>query len=164
MLNSACGFSSRTRIRSGVNCKTISSRNADALARTALKFTIRSHWLLSRRLGSWNYVAMFQQVTWGRDPQLPYCVIRRMCAVAHSTRERMSISETGVRLTGHFSAISSSFERCSLESRPANLATTFRARFSPNTPISRNARSLPQSLNASASLLQTWNPPGTSAG
>jgi len=41
-------------------------------------------------------------------------------AIAHSTRERMSISETRVRWTGHFSAISSSFERCSWVSRPAN--------------------------------------------
>jgi|HubBroStandDraft_4_1064222.scaffolds.fasta_scaffold18677_5 hypothetical protein len=48
--------------------------------------------------------------------------------------------------------------------KPALLATTFRVRFSPNTPISRNARSSSQSLNASVSLLQTWKPPGTSAG
>ena len=37
MRNSAFGFSSRTRIRRGVNRKTNSSRNAVALARTALK-------------------------------------------------------------------------------------------------------------------------------
>jgi hypothetical protein len=36
--------------------------------------------------------------------------------MAHSTRVRMSISETRVRWTGHFSAISSSFERiCALQ-------------------------------------------------
>src|SRR6266481_1598163 len=64
--------------------------------------------------------AIFQRGTWDRGPQLPCCVIRRMCAIAHSTRERMSISETRVRWTGHFSAISSSFERCSWVSRPAN--------------------------------------------
>jgi hypothetical protein len=48
--------------------------------------------------------------------------------------------------------------------KPGLFATTFRARFSPNTPISRTARSSSQSLNASACLLQTWKPPGTSAG
>jgi hypothetical protein len=64
--------------------------------------------------------AIFQRVRWDRGPQLPSCVVRRMCAIAHSTRERMSISETRVRWTGHFSAISSSFERCSWVSRPAN--------------------------------------------
>jgi hypothetical protein len=37
MRNSAFGFSSRTRIRRGVNRKTNSSRNAVALARAALK-------------------------------------------------------------------------------------------------------------------------------
>src|SRR4029077_15917675 len=48
--------------------------------------------------------------------------------------------------------------------KPALFATAFPARFSRNTPISRNARSSSQSLSASASLLQTWKPPGTSAG
>jgi len=61
-------------------------------------------WASGRRLGSWNYAAIFQRVTWDRGPQLPCCVIRRMCAIAHSRRERMSISETRVRWTGHFSA------------------------------------------------------------
>ena len=27
-----------------------------------------------RRLGSWNYAAIFQRVTWDRGPQLPGCV------------------------------------------------------------------------------------------
>jgi len=72
------------------------------------------------RADSWNYAAIFQQATWDRGPQLPSCVIRRMCAIAHSTRERMSISDRRVRWTGHFSAISSSFERCSWVSRPVN--------------------------------------------
>ena len=41
-------------------------------------------------------------------------------ADGNSTRVRMSISETRVRWTVHFWAISSSFERCSWVSRPAN--------------------------------------------
>jgi hypothetical protein len=72
------------------------------------------------RPAGWNYAATFQRVTWDRGPQLPCCVIRRRSAIVHSTRVRMSISETSVRWTGHFSAISSSFERCSWVSRPAN--------------------------------------------
>jgi hypothetical protein len=73
---------------------------------------------------SWNYAATFQRVTWDRGPQLLCCVIRRRCAIAHSTRARMSISETRVRWTGHFSAISSSFERwrrtCLVQRLPAS--------------------------------------------
>src|SRR5260370_31651218 len=68
----------------------------------------------------WNYAEIFQRVILDRGPQLRCCVIRRMYAIAHSTRERMSISETSVRWTGHFSAISSSFQRCSWVSRPTN--------------------------------------------
>ena len=38
------------------------------------------------RLGSWNYAAILQRVTWDRGPQLPCCVIRLRCAIAHTTR------------------------------------------------------------------------------
>jgi hypothetical protein len=46
----------------------------------------------------------------------------------------------------------------------APFITPFREHSSPNTPIFRNAKSSSQSLNASASPLQTWTPHGKIAG
>jgi hypothetical protein len=76
------------------------------------------------RLGSWNYAAIFQRVTWDRGPQLPCCVIRRMCAIAHSTRERMS--QFAVILTRMDSAtwchVGSCRKGCDISKRPPTLA------------------------------------------
>ena len=49
-----------------------------------MKFKIRCHWLCGRRLGSWNYAAIFQRVTQDRGPQLP--LLRNPTDVRHCSQ------------------------------------------------------------------------------